>query len=262
MRWHRIAAVIYRHVYEGRRNINRLTETLYWPVQNIFLWGFLTIYLMHHNGLRPGLGNDLVGAAILWGMFNAFQRDLAMGFMEELWARNLLNLFSTPLTISEYMAGLLILTLLKAAVGFGLAALIAWSFYAFDIFPSLPDFLPFLFNLILFSFSIGLVITGLMIRFSGKVNTLAWSVAGLLMPVSCVFYPLTTLPEWLRPVAWALPTTHAFEAMRILILQGQFSTAHFLWGLLLNVGYGAAAILAFHRLFAAARAKGFLVKQM
>ena len=255
-------AVIYRHGYEARRNINRLTETLYWPVQNIFLWGFLTIYLMHHNGLRPGLGNDLVGAAILWGMFNAFQRDLAMGFMEELWARNLLNLFSTPLSISEYMVGLLILTIAKAIIGFGLASLIAWSCYAFNIFPILPSFLPFLFNLILFSLSIGLVITGLMIRFSGKVNTLAWSVAGLLMPVSCVFYPITTLPDWLRPVAWALPTTHSFEAMRRLIVHGEFSTTDFVWGLVLNVGYFILAVLAFHHLFGVARAKGFLVKQM
>ena len=262
MRWHRIVAVIHRHGYESRRNINRLTETLYWPVQNIFLWGFLTVYLMRHNGLHPGLGNDLVGAAILWGMFNAFQRDLAMGFMEELWARNLLNLFSTPLSITEYMTALLILTVLKALVGFTLAALIAWSCYSFNIFPSLPDFLPFVFNLIFFSLSIGLVITGLMIRFSGKVNTLAWSVAGLLMPLSCVFYPVTTLPEWLRPIALLLPTTHAFEAMRMLILRGQFSYSHFLWGLSLNIGYFTLAVGAFHYLFGAARAKGFLVKQM
>ena len=262
MKWHRITAVVYRHGYEARRNFNRVTETLYWPVQNIFLWGFLTNYLIRHNGLRPGLGNDLVGAAILWGMFNAFQRDLAMGFMEELWARNLLNLFSTPLSISEYMAGLLLLTFLKAAAGFLLAALIAWSCYAFNIFPILPAFLPSLFNLFLFSFSVGLLITGLMIRFSGKVNTLAWSFAGLLMPLSCVFYPVASLPEWIRPVALGLPTTQAFEAMRLLIIQHQFSLEHFECGLLLNIVYLTLSLLAFRALFSAAKSKGFLVKQM
>jgi ABC-2 type transport system permease protein len=262
MRWHRIIAVVCRHSYEARRNFNRVTETLYWPIQNIFLWGFLTHYLVHHDGLKSTLGIDLVAAAILWGMFNAFQRDLAMGFMEELWARNLLNLFSTPLSISEYIAGLLLLTSIKAALGFSLAALIAWSCYAFNIFPLMPHFLPPFFNLIFFSFSIGLFITGLMVRYSAKVSTLAWSFAGILMPVSCVFYPLSALPDWLRPVAWALPTTQSFEAMRLLILHRQFSFDYFEWGFLLNLVYFGLAVAAFSYLFASARAKGFLVKQM
>jgi len=262
MKWHRILAVIYRHCYESRRNLNRVTETLFWPIQNVLLWGFFTVYLTRHNGLSPGLGNDLLGAAILWGMFNAFQRDLATGFMEELWSRNLLNLFSTPLSISEYMTGLIMLNFLKAMVGLLFASLIAFFCYAYNILPSLPAFLPFLFNLMLFSLSIGLIITGSMIRYSANISTLAWSFAGLLMPISCVFYPVSTLPAWLRPLAMSLPTTHSFEAMRQLILHGQFSYAHFFWGLLLDLAYLIVAVIFFRQMFASARSRGFLAKQL
>jgi len=262
MKWHRILAVICRHSYEARRNLNHVTDTLYWPVQNILLWGFFTTYLLRHDRLSPGLGNDLLSAAILWSMFNAFQRDLAMGFMEELWSRNLLNLFSTPLSVGEYMTGLILLNLVKAAAGLLVASLIAWFCYAYNIFPSLPSFLPFLLNLILFSLSVGLVITGAVIRYSTKISTLAWSFAGLLMPISCVFYPVSTLPGWLRPVALSLPTTRAFEAMRQLLMHGEFSFSHFIWGLLLNVVYFIFAVIFFHRMFVSARAKGFLVKQL
>jgi ABC-2 type transport system permease protein len=261
MKWHRILAVIYRHSYEARRNLNRVTEMLYWPVQNIFLWGLFTLYLMRHGALQPGLGNDLLGAAMLWGMFFAFQRDLAASFMEELWSRNMLNLFSTPLSVSEYMTGLIVLNFLKAMLGLLLAALIGWFCYAYDIFPMLPAFLPFLFNLILFSLTVSLLITGLMIRYSNKIYTLAWSVAGLLMPLSCVFYPVSTLPAWLQPVAWLLPTARAFEAMRQLLVHGGFSFPHFIWGLGLNLVYLALALVFFHRMFVSARSKGFLVKQ-
>jgi len=261
MKAHRILAVIYRHGYEARRNLNRLTDTLYWPIQNIIVWGFFTLYLSRENRLEPGVASYLLGATMLWGMFYSFQRDLATGFMEELWSRNLVNLFSTPLSISEYMTGLIVLNFFKAMLGLLMAALIAWLCYAYNIFPTLPAYLPFLFNLILFSLSVGLVVIGLIVRYSTKIQTLAWSFAGLLMPLSCVFYPVSTLPDWLRPLAWTLPTAHAFEGMRQVLAHGEFSWARFLWGLALNILYFIFAAIFFHRMFVSARSRGFLVKQ-
>ncbi|HUN99231.1 MAG TPA: ABC transporter permease, partial [Bradyrhizobium sp.] len=99
----RIGAIVIRQIYELRRNPNHLTNMVYWPVVNIAVWGFLTLYLAHGNQLRPSLLNGLLGAAILWGLFNGFQRDMALGFLEELWSRNLVNLFASPLTIPEYL---------------------------------------------------------------------------------------------------------------------------------------------------------------
>jgi ABC-2 type transport system permease protein len=262
MKAHRIAAVVIRHCYEARRNLNRVTETLYWPIQNVFLWGFFAIYLMHRSGNAEGLGDKLLAGAVLWGMFYAFQRDVAIGFMEELWSRNLINLFSTPLNVWEYVTGLTLLSLLKAAVGFLLAALIAWVGYGYNVFPQFIPFAPFLFNLIFFALSVSLVITGLMVRYSNKINTLAWSVAGLLMPFSCVFYPVSALPGWLQLIAWGLPTTSAFEAMRQIMNHGDFPARDFLWGLAWNIFYFVLAALFFRRMFASAKSKGFLVKQL
>jgi ABC-2 type transport system permease protein len=261
MKLHRIYAVMSRHGYEARRNLNRIADTLYWPAQNMIVWGFFTLYLSRDRRLEPGLASYLLGATMLWGMFYSFQRDLAVGFMEELWSRNLVNLFSTPLRVSEYMTGLILLNLLKALIGLLIAGLIAGFCYADNLFPFLPGFLPFLFVLILFALSIGLVITGLIVRFTTKIQTLAWSFAGLLMPISCVFYPVSTLPDWLRPLAWALPTTHAFEGMRKDMAFGVISLTHFAWGMGLNLAYFVFALLFFHRMFELARRRGFLVKQ-
>jgi ABC-2 type transport system permease protein len=257
----RIWAVIYRHGCEARRNLNRITDTVYWPVQNIIVWGFFTLYLSREHRLEPGVVSYLLGATMLWGMFYSFQRDLATGFMEELWSRNLLNLFCTPLNVSEYITGLILLTLLKALLGLLLAVLIAWLCYAENLFPALPGFVPFLLVLIVFSLSIGLVITGLIIRFTTKIQTLAWSFAGLLMPLSCVYYPVATLPGWLRPLAWALPTMHAFEGMRELVARGTFSSTHFQWGMTLNLAYFVFAVVFFRWMFVLARSRGFLVRQ-
>ncbi|MGH7916273.1 MAG: ABC transporter permease [Candidatus Binataceae bacterium] len=185
--------------------------------------------LFHHKSdrLRPGVVSFLLGAAILWGMFRASQRDMAVGFLAELWSRNLVNLFSTPLSVSEYMTGLIAVNLIKAMVGMIAAALIAWWCYTYNVFPMFPAFLPYMLNLILFALAVGVVITGLIFRYTTRIQGLAWSFTSFLMPLSCVFYPVRSLPGFLRPIAWALPTAHAFEGMRQVIAGGEFSMVHF-----------------------------------
>ncbi len=260
MKPYRIKAVILRHYYEVRHNANHITYMVYWPVVNIVVWGFFTLYLRHGDRLRPGVLSCLLGAVILWGLFNAFQRDMAVGFLEELWSRNLVSLFASPLSVSEYVTGLIIVTLAKAMVGLAVESLIAWLFYHYDIFPMLPRLLPFILNLALFALTIGIAVTGLIFRYTTKFQAMAWSFAGILMPLSCVFYPLSSLPHFLRAPAALLPTTHSFEGMREVIDSGGFSGARFEWGLGLNAIYFIFAIVFFRWMFEAAKSRGLLVK--
>ena len=260
MKLYRIRSVIRRHTYEVIHNANHITYMVYWPVVNILVWGFFTLYLRHGDALKPGVVSCLLGAVILWGLFNAFQRDMAVGFLEELWSRNLVSLFASPLSVSEYVTGLIIVTLAKAMVGLSVGALIAWLFYHYDMFPMLPMLLPFILNLVLFAVAMGIVVTGLIFRYTTKFQAMAWSFAGILMPLSCVFYPLSSLPSFLRPIASILPTTQSFEGMREVIERGGFSVSHFRLGLGLNVIYFIFAIVFFRWMFEAARSRGLLVK--
>ncbi len=233
---------------------------IYWPVMNIMVWGFFTLYLARHDSVQTGIVSSLLGAVILWGLFNAFQRDMAVGFLEELWSRNLVNLFASPLSVSEYLTALISVNLVKAIIGVTAESLIAWLCYRFNIFPLLLAFVPFIFNLTLFGLAIGIAVTGLIFRYTTRFQVLAWGFAGLLMPFSCVFYPLRSLPNFLHPVALLLPTTHCFEGMRQAITSQQFSAGHFAWGLGLNIGYFLLSVLFFRWMFDLARSRGLLVK--
>lgn len=261
MRGYRIGGVILRHTYEVRRNFDRLADIAYWPILEIIVWGFLTIFLTTTgNGLTPTLASFLLGAVILWGFFYAFQRDMAIGFLDELWSRNLLNIFSTPITIWEYITGLVIINFFKVAIGFIVAALLARALYTFNIFPFSLLLLPYFANLLLFALALGVVTAALIFRYTTKIQGLAWGFAGLLQPVSCVFYPLSVLPGFLQSVAWYLPTTHSFEGMRGILAGGGFSMSHFWWGLALNAVYLVLAILFFRVIFRAVKKRGLLVK--
>jgi ABC-2 type transport system permease protein len=260
MKLYRIKAVVHRHLYELRRNPNHLTNMIYWPVMNIVVWGFFTFYLAHRANPQPGIISSLLGAVILWGLFNGFQRDMAVGFLDELWSKNLVNLFGSPLSVSEYIAGLISVNLVKALIGMAVESVIALLCYHFNIFPMLLSFIPFILNLVLFGLAIGVAVTGLIFRYTTRFQVLAWGFAGLLMPFSCVFYPLKSLPKFLHPLAVALPTTHSFEGMRSALAGGGFSMADFRWGLLLNLVYFVLAAQFFHRMFESARRRGLLVK--
>ncbi len=248
-----------RHAYEARHNLDRIADTVYWPVMDIIVWGFFTIYLTR-NSILPGVFSFILGAIIMWNIFRSFQRDMAVGFLAELWSRNLANLFSTPLSVTEYITGLIIVNLLKGMVGMLAASIIAWLCYAYNFLPMVPMLLPFILNLILFALVIGVITTGLIFRFSTRIQGLAYSMAALLMPLSCVFYPLSSLPKYLRPLAWVLPTTHSFEGMRQAIAGGGFSTIHFEWGFGFNVIYLVLSAAFFRRIFESVRSLGLLVK--
>ncbi len=260
MKIHRINAVIVRHLYDARRNFDRLTDLIWWPVLDIIMWGFFTIYLAHSSRLQLNVVSCLLGAVILWGTFYGFQRDMAVGFIDELWCRNLINLFSTPLTLSEYMVGLIGVCLLKVMVGLCAASAVAWAAYSFDIVPWMPMFIPYMANLLFFALALGIAITGLIFRYTTKIQALAWSFAGLLMPASCVMYPMSSLPRWMRAIAWMLPTAHSFEGMRQVLAGRGFSPQHFWWGAGLNAIYFVLAMGFFGWIFQQARTRGLLVK--
>ena len=260
MKAHRIGAVVLRQAYEARHNLDRVTDALYWPVIDVLLWGFMSLYISRQTSAGPHIASYLLGMAILWALFRSFQRDIAVAFLSDVWSRNLIGLFSTPLSIQEYVTALVLINLLKAFAGMLVAGLVAWACYSFDIFPALPALLPHLGILVLFAVAVGIFITGLIFRFSTRIQSLTWSITGLIMPFSCVFYPVGALPAAIRPLAFALPTTYAFEGMRAVLAGAPIRYSYVALGYGLSVCYLAGAAFAFTRLFMAARASGLLVK--
>jgi ABC-2 type transport system permease protein len=82
----------------------------------------------------------------------------------------------------------------------------------------------------------------------------------LLLPLTCVYYPVTTLPWWLQIVSWTLPPTYVFEGMRALLIEHVFRTDLMMQALGLNALYFAAAVVAFLKLLDSAREQGSLLQ--
>ena len=256
----RIAAVLLRHLYLYPKSMSRLMEIFYWPVLDLLVWGFLTVYLSRNPAAMPQWTGFLLGAMILWDILFRSQQAVCISFLEEVWSRNLLNLFASPLSPGEFLISTMILSFIKFLLAATVAAFLAFHLYHFNILVLGFYLIPLVANLIVMGWAIGIVTTAVILRYGERAEVLAWGIALLIQPFSCVFYPMSVLPDWLKPFAVMLPSTHVFEGMREVILHGRMSTESLAAAFGLNAAYLAAALSLFFYMFHLARVQGRLTK--
>jgi ABC-2 type transport system permease protein len=187
------------------------------------------------------------------------QLGFSMSFLEEVWSRNLGHLLMSPLRPAEFVVSLMIMSILRLMIGLVPAVLIATLFFGFDL-AALSLAVPILFvNLMLTGWSVGLVTSGLILRNGLAAETIAWSAMFVMMPFACISYPVATLPGFLQPIAWALPPTYVFEAMRAMLVAHAFRADLMLESFLLNLVWILLGALAFRALLASARRAGSLL---
>lgn len=260
MKLSRIIAYTIRHLYLYKRSLPRLMEVFYWPILDLVVWGFVSIYLSTGKGAMPDFVTFFIGALILWDMLFRSQQGISVSFLEDVWSRNLINIFVSPLSPAEYVTSLLLLSLIKLTLTSTVMITLAWLLYSFDIFRLGFPLVPLVANLIVMGWSIGIITTALILRFGQEAEVLAWGIALLFHPFSAVFYPVSVLPGWLQTVAFYIPSAHVFEGMRQVISDGVFPVDHLLWAAGLNAVYITAAVLFFWWNFRAVKKKGLLVK--
>lgn len=216
-RWIRIKAIARRHAWALQRSPHRLFDITIWPLVDVVLFGSIAVFVTGDGGAGATAFGYLLAGIVLWHIIYQAEISLSTGFLEETWTRNLLNLMVTPLTEFEYVAGVALFGLVKLIVGVGLVALTALGLYAFDITDLGLGLIPVTAILLIVGWVIALFVVGMVLRFGSGAEALAWGMLFAIMPLSGVFYPVGALPSMLRPIAYALPTTHAFAAMRALV---------------------------------------------
>jgi ABC-2 type transport system permease protein len=260
MKLHRITALVVRHLYLYRRSLPRIMEIFYWPFLDLVIWGFITLYLARYQSQVPGFVTFFLGALILWDMLFRAQQGITISFLEELWARNLMNLFASPLKPSEFLAATMAMSIMKVTVVSIVMAVCALVFYSYNILIVGLWLIPFVVSLVMTGWIIGVFTTSLIMRFGQEAEVLAWSMVFLFQPISCVFYPMEVLPTWLRPVALANPAAHIFEGMRAVLTSGAPPLPHLIWATGLNLVLLVVVIGWFYRTFAHCKEQGLLVR--
>ncbi len=242
----RIGALIVRYLYLLRGSWPRVIELAYWPTMQMILWGLINRFLAGHSDWVAQAAGLFIAAVLLWDVLFRAQLGVSVVFLEEMWSRNLGQLFVTPLRPWEWVTALMAISLLRTLIGVGAAVGLAILLYRYSIFTMGLPLLAFFTNLLVMGWSIGLVVIALILRYGLGAEGLAWSLIFAIAPISGIYYPVSVLPPWLQPVALSLPATHVFEGMRGVLIQHTFLWRHFYWAVGLNLVYlliGAGVLL-------------------
>ncbi len=257
---HRVGAMVLRYLYLLRSSWARILELIYWPAVQLFVWGFLQLYIAQNANFFARAGGMFIGAVLMWDILFRGQLGFSVSFLEEMWARNLGNLMISPLRPIEFVCALMIMSIVRLAIGMVPVTLLAIFLFDFNIYSLGFALALFFLNLILTSWSVGIVVSGVVLRNGMGAESLAWTVMFVLMPLTCVYYPVTVLPAWLQWIAWALPPTYVFEGMRALILRQEFRPDLMVEAFALNAIYFGASVLVFLELLKSARRAGSLLQ--
>ncbi len=256
----RIGALVRRYVYLLLSSGVRLVELIYWPFLQMLTWGFLQTYLAGTtNPLAQGAG-VLIGSVLLWDILFRSKIGFSTTFIEEMWSRNLGNLLTSPLRAYELVAALCLWSVIRLSVSMVPVAIAAYFLFGFNLLDLGVALAAFFAVLVLTSWSLGLISAGVILRYGLGAEELAWSLAFLLLPLACVYYPVSVLPDWLQVIALALPPTHVFEGMRSILLHHVFDAKELWWALSLNAVYLLAGYTIFRRFLRSARENGTLLQ--
>jgi ABC-2 type transport system permease protein len=255
-----IAGVALRQFYLMRGSPVRVLPMFAWVAIDIVLWGFITRYLDSVAGSRINFVASLLGAVLMWDFFTRVMQGVTTAFLEDVWSRNFLNFFATPLAISEYVLGLVATSIATSVIGLAVMLVIATAVFGLPFFAMGLALVPFLLVLFLFGIALGICASALVLRLGPASEWIVWPLPALISPFVGVFYPLSTLPEWMQIIARALPPSYVFENMRAIVAGRAFAMEPLLAGIALAVLQIVLAAGFFVRVYRYAVRSGLLAR--
>ena len=258
MKWHRIYGITLRYLFLFRRSIDRLSDAFYWPTIDLLLWGLTSSYFASKLPPNSNILLIILSGLVFWIIVWRGQYEITVNLLEDLWNKNLVNIFVSPLTFWEWLMSFIILGIVKAALSFSFAALLAFFLYKVHVIAYGLYALPFVLLLFMTGWAVGFFISGVILRYGSQIQTLAWSAIYMLSPFSAIYYPVSILPTWAQTVAKFVPTSYVFEGMREVIRTGRIDLTTLLPCLVLNLVYLALSLWYLRKSFNVVLAKGLV----
>jgi ABC-2 type transport system permease protein len=248
--------MVLRYLYLYRRSLARAGEVFFWPVMDLLVWGFVTSYLQRMA--VPDAVLFLIGGMIFWDVLYRSQQAITLSLGEEIFVRNIINIFVAPISVFEIMLATCLMGVIKAIITAVVLGVLAHVLFAFNLLEVGPALVPFLVSLLLFGWAVGMCTMALILRFGQAAEALIWGIPFLLQPISAVFYPLDVLPGWLQVVARFFPSSYVFEGMRAALATGRVAWSAVAACFAMNLLWLAIGATFFGWMFHVVRDRGYL----
>lgn len=251
----RMWAIFLRYFYICK-GFDSVSDLFYWPAIDIFLWGLTSTWFQSQDPNVPQIALSIVTGLIFWHIVWRGNYEVGINILQEFWNRNLLNLFSSPLKLGEWMGGVMLLSFFKILVSLAFGSFLVFLLYSLNVFIIGWPFLLYFTSLMMSGWFIGFIAGGIAIYTGQRLQMLAWMLAYIFAPFSAVFYPVSALPHWAQMIAKVIPTSYIFEGMRAVLYQHIVGAEYLEMSFILNAVYLVLSITFFSMMFEKSRKKG------
>ena len=254
--------MILRYTYLLRASYSRILDIIYWPLSADASPGAFCRPISSRRGRSTAPGGaaqaagTLIGAILLWDILLRGQQGFSFSFIEEMWSRNLPNMLMSPLRPAEFVVSLMSMSLIRLAVGVLPVTLLAIVFFGFNLWALGVAFGAFFVVLMFFAWSIGLFVSGLLLRLRARRGE-SRLVADVLRAAARrrLLSRRRRCPTWLQPISWSLPPTYVFEGLRAVLIDHVIRWDLLAQGLAIDAVLFALACVAFGLFLKSARAR-------
>ena len=247
MTWHRIWAMVVRHMRQLPSDFNKLSSIIYWPFLDIVIFGFIGAWIDSESGSSVDHLILLINVS-LWQIVVRADFGVSLNLLEEIWAQNIVNLFSTPLSIGEWICSAIVEGIFMHIALICFCATIVYGLYTANIFAIGLWFVPIAFLTFLSGLAIGFLTSSLLIYWGSRIQSLAWMIGWMFAPISGAYSPTDILPLWLQTIAHAFPFHYASHSVRLIVTH-QSPTQTLAMGYCLIAIYLPLSILFFVTMF-------------
>lgn len=249
----RVWAVLFRHLMIFLNPFQQINH-FYWTLLDIVIFGFLT------KSLAQGSDHDttiILSNLVLWNFFSRGAINTSLTIEKDLADLSFVGLLATPLNLAEMMVSQMLFSIIGSLSSFCVAFLFVYFIFDLNVFSLGWQIFPAIGLLLVSGLAMGFLISTLLIAFGKKVSNNIYALAWLVVPFSCVFYPLEILPHFAQKIASFIPMSHVFEGLRTFVKHGDSLFKPFLMSMGLNVFYFICAITLFMIVFKHKKKVGF-----
>lgn len=256
MKLHRIRAILLQEYFITKRSMEVSMDLFFFSIMNVVVFGYVSVFLS--NIIGTSARHYILLGILLWEVIRVAQYSMSVGALWNIWSRNLSNMFISPLSILEYLFTHMLSGTVKAFVVFAGVSFIASVVFNFHIVALLgwTNLVVFFLNLLIFAWTTGIAILGLIFRFGNRIQAFAWALVALFQPLTATLFPVSVLPPALQRFTFLFPPTYVFEAARAALSDSSVNWNFTLVAFSLNLFYFFLALWFFSVMYRISRTNG------
>ncbi len=245
---YRIRALMMRYLIILKRDINRVCDIAGWPVFDILIWGFISVWMARDSALQDTALIPLYGMFFWQAVFNQTHMGISVSVMDELYGRNLSSLAACPLTLPEWLCALMLMGILRMLAVLIIGACALNLFFGASAMALGWSLLPIIVLFILSGWSLGCSTGALMLVWGHQATAFIWA-TWVFTAFSGVFSPIDLLPSWMQVISAGIPMSYPIQVLHYYLAHHTIAWELVRTGLLVNSVYLLASVALFISMF-------------